>query len=75
MVRKSKKIKIKKIQKEIDKLKRKAKEMELRPCYGDADLAQREKDIMMHKKKINEMEREVEKNTIHKSRTGMIPRA
>ena len=61
MVNKVNKIQIKKIQKEIDKLKKKLPEIELRPCHGDADLAQREKDIKAHKKKIYEMEREIDK--------------
>ena len=35
--------------------------MELRPCHGDADLAQREKDIKAHKKKIHETEKKMDK--------------
>ena len=61
MVSRSNKIEIIKIQKEMNELKEKLKEMELRPCHGDADLAQKEKDIRAHKDKIIEAERKVDK--------------
>jgi septal ring factor EnvC (AmiA/AmiB activator) len=61
MVNKASKRVIKKIQSEIDRLKKKFKEMEIRPCQGDADLAQREKDLKVLKEQIYELEREVDK--------------
>ncbi len=61
MVNKASKRVIKKIQSEIDQLKKKFKEMEIRPCQGDADLAQREKDLKVLKEQIYELEREVDK--------------
>ncbi len=35
--------------------------MELRPCQGDADLEQREKDLKVLKEQIFELEKEVHK--------------
>ena len=61
MVNKASKRVIKKIQNEIDQLKKEFKEMEIRPCQGDADLEQREKDLVVLKKQIYELEREVDK--------------
>ncbi len=61
MVNKASKRVIKKIQSEIDQMKKKFKEMEIRPCQGDADLAQREKDLKVLKEQIYELEREVDK--------------
>jgi len=61
MVNKASKRVIKKIQNEIDQLKKEFKEMEIRPCQGDADLEQREKDLEVLKKQIYELEREVDK--------------
>lgn len=49
---------IKKIQKEIDKLKEDFKRMELRPCHGDADLRQKEKDLEALKEKIRALEKD-----------------
>jgi septal ring factor EnvC (AmiA/AmiB activator) len=61
MVNKASKRVIKKIQNEIDQLKKEFKKMEIRPCQGDADLEQREKDLEVLKKQIYELEREVDK--------------
>lgn len=60
MVDKRIKKKIKKIQHEIDQLEALFKKMELRPCQGDADLSQKEKDLNHLKDKINakKMERD-----------------
>jgi septal ring factor EnvC (AmiA/AmiB activator) len=49
---------IKEIQKELDKLKEDFKKMELRPCHGDADLRQREKDLEELKQRIYALEKE-----------------
>ena len=59
MVNKASKRIIKKIQNEIDQLKKEFKEMEIRPCQGDADLEQREKDLKQLKEQIYELEKEV----------------
>jgi len=61
MVNKEVKKKIKKIQNEINQLEKELKETELRPCQGDADLEQREKDIKVLKDKIYELERVADK--------------
>jgi len=60
MTDKRNKKKIKKIQKELDKSKEDYKKMELRPCLGDADLRQREKDLEMLKEKIRVFEKELD---------------
>ena len=49
---------IKQIQKEIEKLKDEYKKMELRPCHGDAELFQRDKDLGLLKHKIYALEKE-----------------
>jgi hypothetical protein len=51
---------IKKVQKELDKLQQDYKKTELRPCLGDADLRQREKDLEMLKEKIRVFEKELD---------------
>ncbi len=61
MFNKASKRVIKNIQNEIDQLKKQFKEMELRPCQGDADLEQREKDLKVLKGRIFELEKEVDK--------------
>ncbi len=61
MANKASKRVIKKIQNEIDQLKKEFKEMEIRPCQGDADLEQREKDLKVLKEQIYKLEREVDK--------------
>jgi hypothetical protein len=49
---------IKQIQKEIEKLRDDYKKMELRPCHGDLDLIQRDKDLGLLKDKIYALEKE-----------------
>ncbi len=48
----------KQIQKEIEKLRDEYKKMELRPCHGDLDLVQRDKDLGVLKDKIYALEKE-----------------
>ena len=48
----------KQIQKEIEKLREEYKKMELRPCHGDLDLVQRDKDLDELKDKIYALEKE-----------------
>ncbi len=61
MANKASKRVIKKIQNEINQLKKKFKEMEIRPCQGDAELEQREQDLKVLKEQIYKLEREVDK--------------
>jgi len=49
---------IKQIQKEVEKLRDEYKKMELRPCHGDLDLIQRDKDLDLLKHKIYALEKE-----------------
>jgi hypothetical protein len=54
----NRKKKIKELEKGLDELMEEYINMELRPCRGDADLRQREKDLEMLKEKIYELEKE-----------------
>ena len=56
--RQSKEKTVKQIQKEIEKLRDEYKKMELRPCHGDLDLVQRDKDLGVLKDKIYALEKE-----------------
>jgi hypothetical protein len=56
--RKSKENTVKQIQKEIGKLRDEYKKMELRPCHGDLELVQRDKDLGSLKDKIYALEKE-----------------
>ena len=56
--RESKEKTIKQIQKEIQKLRNEYKKMELRPCHGDLDLVQRDKDLGVLKDQIYALEKE-----------------
>ena len=49
---------IKKIQKEIEKLKRHMNKVELQPCHGDAELKEKEQTIKALKREIYELETE-----------------
>ena len=61
MVTKLNKKKVKQLKKQVNELKRKLQKMEIRPCQGDADLKQREKDIRALKDKIFLLENESDK--------------
>ena len=56
MAKKKNQQSIKKIQKEIERLKSEFKKLELRPCWGDADIKKKEKDLLNLKKEIYELE-------------------
>ena len=56
--RQSKKKTVKQIQKEIEKLRDNYQKMEFRPCHGDLDLIQKDKDLGSLKDKIYELEKE-----------------
>jgi predicted DNA-binding protein (UPF0278 family) len=49
---------VKQIQKEIERLRDEYRKMELRPCHGDSDLMQRDKDLGLLKNKIYALEKE-----------------
>ena len=51
---------IKKIQKEIDKINKTLRKLELRPCRHDADILQKEKEIEGLKKQVRALEIERE---------------
>lgn len=48
----------KQIQREIEKLRGEYKKMELRPCHGDLDLVERDKELGVLKGKIYALEKE-----------------
>jgi uncharacterized protein with von Willebrand factor type A (vWA) domain len=52
---------IKELQKELDELIEEHIKMELRPCRGDTDLRQREKDLEMLEEKIRAVEKDLNK--------------
>jgi hypothetical protein len=54
---------IKKIQKEIHSLRNRLKKTELRPCKGDSEILQKEKDIKGLKKQIHSLEVECDRYT------------
>jgi hypothetical protein len=56
--RQHKKKTVKQIQKEIERLRDEYRKMELRPCHGDLDLIQRDKELDMLKGKTFALERE-----------------
>jgi hypothetical protein len=56
--RQSKEKTVKQIQKEIEKLRDNYQKMEFRPCHGDLDLIQKDKDLGSLKDKIYELEKE-----------------
>jgi hypothetical protein len=53
---------IKELHKKLDELMEEHIKMELRPCRGDADLRQREKDLEMLKEKIRIAEKDLDKH-------------
>ncbi len=50
---------LKKIQKEMERLKEVYKKLELRPCHTDAELEKKDKELRMLKNEIYKLEREV----------------
>ncbi len=58
MVNKLRRKRAKGIQKKIDELRMTLKKMEIRPCQGDVDLKEREKDITALKSEIRSLENE-----------------
>jgi hypothetical protein len=56
--RKSKEKTVRQIQKEIAKLRDEYQKTEVRPCHGDLDLFQKEKDLSWLKDRIYALEKE-----------------
>jgi hypothetical protein len=56
--RQSKEKTVKQIQKEIEQLRDEYRKMEVRPCHGDLDLFQKDKDLGWVKDKIYALEKE-----------------
>jgi cob(I)alamin adenosyltransferase len=61
---------IKEAQKELQRFKDLLKKIELRPCYGDADLKQKENEIKMLEHDIYELEKETNKLVLFIERGG-----
>ena len=61
---------IKEAQKELQRFKDLLKETEIRPCYGDADLRQKEDKIKMLEHDIYELEKETNKLVLFIERGG-----
>jgi len=59
--RQSKNKTVRQIQNEIEKLRDDYSKMELRPCRGDTDLAERDRELEMLKEEMYSLEREKEK--------------
>ena len=56
--KKSKEKTVKQIQKEIEKLRAEYQKTEFRPCHGDLDLFQKDKDLGLLKDQIYALEKE-----------------
>ena len=61
MVNKLRRKRAKEIQNKIDELRMSLKKTEIRPCQGDVDLKEREKDITALKSEIRSLENERDK--------------
>ena len=64
MVNKKDQKTVKKIQKEIAVLKEDLKKIELRPCQGDADIKQKDQEMLDLKREIYELEKEANQYAI-----------
>lgn len=56
--RQSKEKMVRQIQKDIEKLRDEYRKTEFRPCHGDLDLFQKDKDLDLLKEEIHALERE-----------------
>lgn len=61
---------IKRIQKEITRLKVEFKKIELRPCHGDEDLKKKNEELISLKKEIYELEKAANQLSIYMSSMG-----
>lgn len=62
----------KKIQKEIKRLRDELKKAELRPCSGDLEIKQKEKEILTLKHDIYELEREANQFELFNGKGGRV---
>ena len=62
MTKKNDRSKEKRQKKKIDELNKELKKMELRPCKGNAELEQKEKDIELLKDKINKLKLDLDRH-------------
>jgi hypothetical protein len=62
----------KKIQKEIKRLREELNKVELRPCSGDLELKQKEKEILKLKRDIYELEREANQFELFNGKGGKV---
>jgi len=58
---------LKRIEKEIRKIKDKFRKIELRPCQNDLELKQKEEDLAILKGELYELEKEANRYLIHVS--------
>ena len=70
MIDKATRKSLKKIKKEITKLKNKFKSVEFRPCQSDEELRQKEMDLKTLMEKINALEKEQDKYILYSSRVN-----
>jgi hypothetical protein len=63
---------IKKIKKELYRSKEQLKELELRPCQGDADLKQKDEEIKMLKREIYKLETKTNQFKLYFERGGPL---
>ena len=61
---------VKKIQKEIARLKMELSKIEIRPCQGDSDMKKKDEDILMLKREIYDLEKEANQFAIFISGVG-----
>jgi septal ring factor EnvC (AmiA/AmiB activator) len=67
MVDRATRKKLKKIQKEINRLKKELMKLELRPCHGDADLNKKDEDVRMLRREIYQLEKEANRYVLYVS--------
>lgn len=58
---------LKKIQKDVNRLKKELMKIELRPCHGDADLKKKDEDISVLKREIYQLEKEANRYVLYVS--------
>ena len=62
----------KKIQKEMKRLRDELRKVELRPCSGDLELKQKEKDIIKLKRDIYELVRKANQFQLFNGKGGIV---
>jgi chromosome segregation ATPase len=65
--------KLKKLKKEIKLLKKQYKKMEFRPCQNDADLRQKEEDLLNLMNRIYSIEKEQDRFILDSGRISKEP--